>query len=475
MEDYLQKREELEIEITKTKYDGISFTPIEEQANKIYRQALINERATKDDSFYKGYTLRHRDQFEKESFIFKAIQKLPKGAVQHIHIECCMDIDWFMEELAYHENTYFNQETSTFMYFQSTEKAQIGFKNLGQEREKTINKVQFDEEIRKCLFIQEYERMDSKQIIWSFFEKKITSVSGITYFKGHYPRFLKRCLENFIKDGVIHIEARADLGLIFKEDGTYLSINEEMEIIQKVLKEVQADYPYFTLQLIIQGLKMWDLSQIEQYMRNALTAKKNYPELICGFDMVQEEDSFKTMLEIAPALIKMKEMQDEFGVELPFVFHGGESLDTLTNINLLDILILGSKRIGHGINLAQHSYLLEKIKKDQVCLEICPVSNQMLKYIDDIRLHPIKTLLNYGVKVSINSDDPGLFGYNGVSMDYFFVSIGTQLDYKDLKLCVYNSIQYSFLSVEQKKAAWQELEKRFQIWCKWFIESCPCS
>lgn len=101
---------------------------------------------------------------------------------------------------------------------------------------------------------------------------------------------------------------------------------------------------------------------------------------------------------------------------------------------------MGTKRIGHGINLSQHSYLLEKIKNDEICLEICPVSNQILKYVDDIRLHPIKTFLNYGVKVSINPDDPGFFGYNGVTMDFFFVTMGTQLDYKDLKLCAYNSI-----------------------------------
>ncbi|KAL4472248.1 hypothetical protein ABPG72_013881 [Tetrahymena utriculariae] len=475
MEDYLKKREELEREIIAAKYNKITFSPIEEEANKLYRQVLIKERATKEDSFFQGYTLKQREQFEKESFIFKSILKLPKGAVLHIHIDSCMDIDWFMEELAYHENTYFNQETSTFKYFQSAEKAQIRFKNLGLEKEKSSNKTQFDAEIRKCLFIQEEERLDSKENIWNIFEKKITSVASITYFKGHFPRFLKRCLENFIKDGVIHIEARADLGLIFNEDGSFLSINEEMEMISNVLKEVQADNPYFTLQLIIQGLKMWDLNQIEQFMRDALTAKKNYPDLICGFDMVQEEDAFKNILEIVPALIKMKEMQAEIGVELPFVLHGGESLHTLTNTNLLDILILGTKRIGHGINLAQHSYLLEKIKNEEICLEICPVSNQILKYIDDIRLHPIKTFINYGVKVSINSDDPGLFGYNGVSMDFFFVSIGTQLDYKDLKLCVYNSIQYSFLSVQQKRIAWQELEKKFQIWCKWFIESFPCS
>jgi len=43
-------------------------------------------------------------------------------------------------------------------------------------------------------------------------------------------------------------------------------------------------------------------------MQTALDAKKLAPELVCGFDLVQEEDAFKTHLQIAPALLKMQEM-----------------------------------------------------------------------------------------------------------------------------------------------------------------------
>lgn len=149
-----------------------------------------------------------------------------------------MDIDWFMDELAYHENTYFNVETSTFKYFHTADKAEAGFKNLREEREKAEDKAKFDTQIRKCLFVQEEERTVSKENVWKIFEGKIMSISGVTYFRGHYPRYFKRYLENFIKEGVIHIEARAFLGFTFNEDGSNLSVNEEMEMISSVLKEV---------------------------------------------------------------------------------------------------------------------------------------------------------------------------------------------------------------------------------------------
>ena len=128
---------------------------------------------------------------------------------------------------------------------------------------------------------------------------------------------------------------------------------------------------------------------------------------------------------------------------MPLFLHGGESLDSLGNTNLYDIILLKCKRVGHGISLVHHSYLLDMIKKNEICLECCPVSNQCLRYIDDIRMHPLKTFLNYGVKVSINSDDPALFGYQGITLDFYFAAVGCLLDLKDLKTLVKNSIDCS--------------------------------
>jgi adenosine deaminase CECR1 len=46
-----------------------------------------------------------------------------------------------------------------------------------------------------------------------------------------------------------------------------------------------------------------------------------------------------------------------------------------------------------------------------------PYSNCVLNYISDLRLHPALTFFNYGIPICINPDDPGLFGYKGVSLD----------------------------------------------------------
>jgi adenosine deaminase len=56
----------------------------------------------------------------------------------------------------------------------------------------------------------------------------------------------------------------------------------------------------------------------------------------------------------------------------------------------------------------------------------------MLRYYNDIRLHPIKALLTNGVKVSISPDDPSVFGVIGVSVDYYVASVGNLLGKRTL-------------------------------------------
>lgn len=74
-----------------------------------------------------------------------------------------------------------------------------------------------------------------------------------------------------------------------------------------------------------------------------------------------------------------------------------------------------------------------------------------MRYFNDIRLHPVKTFLNFGLKVTISPDDPHLFGVTGVTYDYFYASFGTLLDLKDLKKLVKNTVDCAEVDEETKK------------------------
>ena len=75
----------------------------------------------------------------------------------------------------------------------------------------------------------------------------------------------------------------------------------------------------------------------------------------------------------------------------------------------------------------------------------------LLGYTTDLRNHPVRFMLHKGLQASINSDDPGLFGYEGVTMDYFMACIAWELDIRDLKKLSLNGIVYSSLSADEKK------------------------
>ena len=72
--------------------------------------------------------------------------------------------------------------------------------------------------------------------------------------------------------------------------------------------------------------------------------------------------------------------------------------------------LLGADRIGHGIAAVQDPSLLKKLASGQVALDCCLTSNLMTRVVDKIEKHPLPTLLESGVPVTLGSDDPGFFG-----------------------------------------------------------------
>ncbi|MGI9147087.1 MAG: adenosine deaminase [Chloroflexota bacterium] len=78
---------------------------------------------------------------------------------------------------------------------------------------------------------------------------------------------------------------------------------------------------------------------------------------------------------------------------------------------------LGARRIEHGVRAAEDPWLLERLAAEEVCLDVCPTSNVQLRVTPNYAQHPLKPLLDAGVQVSLNADDPLFFG-SGVLAEY---------------------------------------------------------
>lgn len=121
-------------------------------------------------------------------------------------------------------------------------------------------------------------------------------------------------------------------------------------------------------------------------------------------------------------------------------------------INLLNV-----DRIDHGVRCAEDKELMALIKHRQIPLTVCPLSNLKLKVIEDMATHNILELLEDGLLVTVNSDDPTYFG--GFLNDNFTVlETALGMNEQQCRQLVKNSFMASFLDDSEKQAWIQKVD-----------------
>lgn len=135
--------------------------------------------------------------------------------------------------------------------------------------------------------------------------------------------------------------------------------------------------------------------------------------------------------------------------------HAGEEGPPEYVWEALDILKI--QRIDHGNNCLLDSSLVEEIVKRDIALTVCPLSNTALQVVDDLRNHPLKKMMDLGLKVTINSDDPAYFG-GQVNQNYIDIQKALNLTKQQLYELANNSFQYSLLENSMKKVYLEELK-----------------
>ena len=170
--------------------------------------------------------------------------------------------------------------------------------------------------------------------------------------------------------------------------------------------------------------------------------------------MIGEEDFNPSISDYLPQLYEAKQKAKLVGKEFNMYFHAGES-NAKSNKELYHAIALGTKRIGHGYHLAYHPSLHHIVRERKICIECCPVNNFVMGFVNDLRTHPGRAFLHQGIPMTIGSADPAFMAYDGVTLDYLYAFISWDLDLADLKQLAINSLQYSSLSDNEKKAIFE--------------------
>lgn len=105
---------------------------------------------------------------------------------------------------------------------------------------------------------------------------------------------------------------------------------------------------------------------------------------------------------------------------------------------------LGVSRIDHGVRCMEDQKLVERLVKAQIPLTVCPLSNTKLKVFEKMEEHNLKKMLDAGLCVTINSDDPAYFG-GYMNENFLATQKGLNLSLKDLAEIAKNGFRASFL------------------------------
>jgi len=197
--------------------------------------------------------------------------------------------------------------------------------------------------------------------------------------------------------------------------------------------------------------------------------------ILCFLRHLSEESAFKTLLEALPFRECIKGVgldSSELGFppknfERVFakaakegfrkVAHAGE--EGPPEYIWQAIEVLGVSRIDHGIRCSEDKTLVNYIAKEQIPLTICPLSNVKLKAFEKMEHHNLKELMNAGICITINSDDPAYFrGY--MNENYFAAQKGLDLSQEELIEIAKNGFRASFLprdSIEKHLKSFKKL------------------
>ena len=234
------------------------------------------------------------------------------------------------------------------------------------------------------------------------------------------------------KDNIVHTE-------IFFDPQSHLvrgvSFDKIINGIDKALKKAEKEFN-ITSKIIMCFLRHLDEDSCFDVLNHAC----NHKDKIIGVGLDSSEKGnppkkFKSLFE--------KAIEERFLT----VAHAGEEGPPeyiWDSLNLLKV-----KRIDHGVQCLKDEKLVNRLKEDQIPLTVCPLSNVKLCVFDKLENHNLKKMLDKGLRVMVNSDDPAYFG-GYLNKNLIDTSKALNLELNHVKILIENSFKSSFLDKKIK-------------------------
>ncbi|KAF7678676.1 metallo-dependent hydrolase [Alternaria burnsii] len=344
--------------------------------------------------------------------------------------------------------------------------------------------------LRSKMVLSEDEAYGPQQTVngvWARFNQATRAFKGLLNYESVYKEYIGEAIDRMIVEKIMYAELRPMLldKSIPSSDGRRAIDNfAQMQLIIDGVREKKAQlekkgeinkFP-FGLKIVYCTPRSIPPALMRKEMEHCIELKMKFPELICGFDLVGAEDRPNHIGFYKKELKAFQKACKEVKVEIPFMFHAGETLlDTggsakPENSNLYDAVALGARRIGHGFALLKHPHLVEEFKKSNICVELCPISNELLHLCRNVKEHPYPELLAAGIPCTVNSDNPSLFN-NSMSHEFYQIMVGAPtMSLYSWKQLARWSIEYSCLDTKQQKDGRQFLDESWSEFCQTIVK-----
>lgn len=174
---------------------------------------------------------------------------------------------------------------------------------------------------------------------------------------------------------------------------------------------------------------------------------------LVGINLVNNEKDAPALEKGQPIFIPFLRATEAGKTRLHRTMHAGELGEPH---NVRDALILGAERIGHGVLLNNDPVTLEYARLHQIPIESELTSNVRLGVVKDYAHHPFLRFLRLGLRVSLSTDDEGIFGTD-INRECVHAIAETDMNYAELRQMLRNSIDTSFANDDDRTALAQKL------------------
>jgi adenosine deaminase CECR1 len=408
--------------------------------------------------------------------LYTFLYALPKGGDLHNHLQGAILSEWMWDAALAHEQrgyTYYTKvRINNCKEYGSNEfgfqRYLLLFTNIGAANYQKLGDCEKSEYKRlKDLDAREKEawlnsmRLDQKfEGRNEFFEAHWARIAELLDNPYLITDILYKNMEAYGKEGLVYLETQLNLDNYVRPDGTRIPSDEIADILRARLAAKDAVATGVTVRF--QGALLRFTPIAETRLRQLYETNDKHRDLFVGINMVGREDNDKGYpLRFLPVLRELRHKYPDINLSI----HAGEVDEP--NFHIRDTLLLGAKRIGHGVNLISDPDTLLLMRNGPYMVEINLISNLLLEYVDSYSQHPFPEYLRLGIPVALSTDDRGMWDSN-LTDEYFVAVKEFNLSWEEMVQLGRNSLRYSFLDEPTKQKLLATYEKRVQTFAQQF-------